>query len=181
MTCIAGICDNGTVIIGADSAAVNGYNICSTKLPKVFIVDEFIIGYTTSFRMGQLLQYELQIPERPNGITDEEYIIKHFIKEVRKCMQTGGYATIDNNRESSGEWLLGYRGKLYHIGSDYGVLENMMGYSAVGCGSNIALGAMFAYDGKPLFKIKTGLAAAAEFSAGVRAPFTILTLPPRKG
>lgn len=179
MTCIVGLVDNGSVYMGADSAGADGYDILSTKLPKVFILGEFMIGFTSSFRMGQLIQYMLQIPSRPDDITDEEYIIRYIIEDVRKCLMGGGYTKKSDNRELSGSWLCGYNGRLYRVGPEFQIIENILGYDAIGCGGTIALGALYAGEGTPHDKILCALSAAQELSAGVRSPFTILTLPPK--
>jgi hypothetical protein len=60
MTCIAGISDKETGItyLGGDSLGSNGYSGAINKQHKVFHLqdtNEAIIGYTSSFRMGQLL------------------------------------------------------------------------------------------------------------------------------
>jgi hypothetical protein len=55
MTCIVGIVENGKVYMGGDAAGVNGYSVRVRKDPKLFKVGEFLFGYTSSFRMGQLL------------------------------------------------------------------------------------------------------------------------------
>ena len=68
MTCIVGIVDklNNNVIMGADSAASSASIIVSRKDVKMFRKGDFIIGCTTSYRMIQLLQYSLQLPEIGN-------------------------------------------------------------------------------------------------------------------
>lgn len=55
MTCVVGLVDKGTVYIGVDSAAVQGWTRRKSRVAKVFHRGPFLIGYTTSFRMGQLL------------------------------------------------------------------------------------------------------------------------------
>lgn len=61
MTCIIGLIKNKKVYIGGDSAGVDGLNITIRKDSKVFKINKFIIGYTSSFRMGQLLRFKLKI------------------------------------------------------------------------------------------------------------------------
>ena len=53
MTAIAGLVHDGKVYIGGDSAGVAGMDLHLRSDPKVFTVGEFVIGYTTSFRMGR--------------------------------------------------------------------------------------------------------------------------------
>ena len=65
MTCIVGYLDKKTkkVTIGGDSAGVAGLDITIRKDEKVFKVDNFIIGCTSSFRMIQLLRFSFKPPE----------------------------------------------------------------------------------------------------------------------
>ena len=59
MTCIIGLVADGRVYLGGDSAAVHGWTRRRTRLRKVFRKGPFLVGYTTSFRMGQLLEHQL--------------------------------------------------------------------------------------------------------------------------
>lgn len=59
MTCIIGLENKGKVYMGADSASSNGYSINVSGNPKLFRSGPFLIGFTSSWRMGQLLQHQL--------------------------------------------------------------------------------------------------------------------------
>ena len=59
MTCIVGLVDDGKVYMGGDAASVDGYIVRTSALSKVFRNGPFLIGYSTSWRMGQILQYHL--------------------------------------------------------------------------------------------------------------------------
>ena len=51
-------------------------------------------------------------------------------------------------------------------------------YHACGCGRDLVLGSLFTtdqFDLKPRERINMALSAAAEFSAGVRAPFQVVS------
>jgi ATP-dependent protease HslVU (ClpYQ) peptidase subunit len=103
-----------------------------------------------------------------------------FIDAIRDCLKSGGYAKKDSERESGGTFLIGYRGHLFQIADDYQVAEVVYGYDAVGCGSQIALGASHAtepFGMDPQKRVLAALKAAAEFSNGVRGPFHIERLP----
>jgi ATP-dependent protease HslVU (ClpYQ) peptidase subunit len=63
MTCIVGMVENGKVYIGGDSAGVSGFDYHIREDQKVFQNGDMIFGFTSSFRMGQLLQYSLKIPD----------------------------------------------------------------------------------------------------------------------
>ena len=181
MTCIVGFVDKDGVYIGADSAAVSEgdltYNIRNDE--KVFLKGEFIFGYSTSFRMGQLLQYKLRIPNHPKGMDNHQYMVTLFIDAVKKCFEDNDY--IDMMTEEGGCFMVGYKGKLYNILSDYQVAEPKESFSALGCGELIALGAMYVCPEKdPVKRIEIALGAAAAFSMGVKPPFKFVKLLNRK-
>lgn len=144
---------------------------------KVFVKERFVFGFTSSFRMGQLLRYNLSIPQKPEGMQDTEYITTVFIDAVRACLKSGGYAEIDKGVEKGGFFIVGYNGNIYHIGSDFQVGIPITEYDADGCGEDYAMGAFYVLPKKmkPIEKIKKALEAAAHFSSGVRGPFNILS------
>lgn len=186
MTVIVGLESGGRVIIGGDSAAVKNWDMSIRADEKVFSVGPFIMGFTTSFRMGQLLRYELEPTDQPADMDDDfEYMVRIFVKDVRKCLRDGGWLKKDDEREEGGTFLVGYRGRLYEIDNDFQVAKTIDGYTAVGSGDSIAKGAMFAamcviarHNDIPTRDIvEIALDAAARYSAAVCGPFTILSLP----
>lgn len=63
MTGIAALIERNKVYMAGDSAAVGGgHYLTSTANPKVFKNNGVLIGYTSSFAMGNALQYRLHIP-----------------------------------------------------------------------------------------------------------------------
>lgn len=179
MTCIVGFADRGKVYIGGDSAGVSGQNIMLRADEKVFKNGEFIFGFTSSFRMGQILRYNFTPPERLVSLTDEEYLHGDFLNALIKALTSKGYVKIDNNQIEGGTFLMGYRGKLYYVGSDFQIGRNLKDYDSVGCGSSYALGALFALEESIIpveKKIELALESAETFSTGVCRPFKIINI-----
>ncbi len=173
MTCIVGIEQDGSVYIGADSSTTSDYETRSTLVQKVFRKGNFIIGYTSSFRMGQILQYQVEFPIA--DIYDEEYMVKYFVESIRSKFKEYGYARIDNNEETGGCFLVGVQGHLYEIAADYQVNHYLDHIASVGAGSNYALGAMAALEfSGPNERILKALEVATKFSPYVCSPFKIL-------
>jgi hypothetical protein len=140
-----------------------------------------LFGFTSSFRMGQLLRYSLTVPKRHPDKDVMEYLATEFIDTLRTCLKSGGFARRDNEVEQAGVFLLGYAGRLFRIEGDYQVGELLQPFHACGCGENYAMGAMYATSTIPPRKrIELALQAAEEHSAGVRGPFRIesLDVPP---
>lgn len=174
MTAIAGFCHDGQVWIGGDSAGVAGWDLTLRSDPKVFRRGEFIYGFTTSFRMGQLIRYRFSPPTIAEDQDVFEYMATVFVDALRDCLKAGGFATKDKEQEQGGTFLVGYRGRLFLIDGDYQVGEPLDGYDACGCGHPLVRGALFATQGmEPRQRIETALAAAEHHSAGVRGPFHI--------
>ncbi|HAR46592.1 MAG TPA: hypothetical protein DCS05_10630 [Nitrospiraceae bacterium] len=181
MTCIIGLEHDGKVSIGGDSAGVNSWLQIRTRADeKVFINGPMIFGFTSSFRMGQLLRYSLSIPEQlPSQTDDYKFMCTAFIDAVRTCLKTGGYARVKDGEDHGGTFLVGYRGKLYRIDDDFQVGRTTRTFEACGCGMDFALGAMLSQIGLPMptdKRIEKALWAATEFSAGVAPPFHVLTI-----
>lgn len=177
MTCIVGLVEGKKVYIGGDSAGVGGYDLTVRADAKVFRNGPFLFGFTSSFRMGQLLRYAFTPPKHDSDVGDFQYLVTTFVNAVRDCLKAGGFASKSNETEAGGTFLLGYRGHLYKIESDYQVGESADGYDACGCGWDVARGAMFATEGgEPEKRVKTALRAAERFSAGVRGPFVVEVL-----
>ena len=172
VTAIVGLAHAGRVYIGGDSAGVAGMSLTVRADTKVFRKKGYLFGFTTSFRMGQLIRYSMKLP-KPRGDLDA-FMATTFVDALRQCLKTGGWAAKENDREEGGTFLVGVKGRLYAVYDDYQVAKAADGYAAVGCGDQIALGALFATAGtglSPRRRVKKALAAAERFSAGVRGPF----------
>ena len=183
MTCIVGFIKNKSIYMGGDSAGVGGGDISLRKDPKVFMNRDFLIGYTSSFRMGQLLRYTFKIPEHPEDMNDYEYFCTLFINEVINCFKENDFIRILNEGEIyfNSSFMIGYHGKIFIIDPDFQVGIEEKKYSAMGCGESYAMGAFSAIEDSKIDistnkKIEFALNAAAEFSAGVRPPFLIYCL-----
>ena len=178
MTCIVGFVDkNKNIYLGGDSAGVGDLDITIRKDPKVFTVGKMVMGYTSSFRMGQLLRFKLKLSRPPKQMDDYEYMCTLFIDAVRKCLKDNGYAEIKNNEETIGTFIVGYRGALYKIENDLQVEMSQENYNDCGCGRSYALGSLATdKNSNPEQIVLKALEVAEKFSGGVRRPFRIVTL-----
>lgn len=177
MTCIVALAHKGKVYMGGDSAGVSGMSLHLRKDPKVFVRGPLVMGYTSSFRMGQVLRFSREIPEAPHADDLYRWMCTTFIDGCRKAMKDGGYLTVNNSLESGGTFLVGVRGRIFHVDSDFQVGEWSTPFCSVGCGDDLAVSAMAVSKGTPEHRIKTSLQVAEQFSAGVRAPFVIVKEP----
>ena len=88
MTAVVGLVHNGRVHLGADSAGSSGWSLTLRADEKVFRNGPYAMGFTTSYRMGQLLRYAFAPPE-PTGDL-QGFMVTTFVDSVRACLKDGG-------------------------------------------------------------------------------------------
>ncbi|MFD9948780.1 hypothetical protein ACFWYW_46985 [Nonomuraea sp. NPDC059023] len=173
MTAIAGLVHDGLVILGGDSAGSAGWHLRIRADRKVFTNGPYVFGFTSSFRMGQLLRYALTPPE-PDYDDLPRFMVTTFVDAVRTCLKDGGHARKESERENGGTFLVGVGGRLFEVEDDYQVAEHEDGYAAIGCGAATVLGALHATAPLGMAadeRLLRALEAAERFSNGVRGPF----------
>lgn len=173
MTAIVGLVDHGHVYLAGDSAGVAGLVLTVRADAKVFRNGPYVMGFSGSFRMGQLLRYSLTPPE-PVVEDLDRFMVTTFINSVRDCLKAGGFARKDSEVESAGFFLVGVHGRLFEIESDYQVGESVDPYLAIGCGLDLARGALHATEHlglAPHQRLTMALQAAERYSGGVCGPY----------
>lgn len=176
MTCIVGLVGpDGSVYLGGDSAAVDteGFGLTVRAEPKVFRNGPYVIGFTDSFRSGQLLRHSFEPPVPPAGCDIQAFLVTTFVDSLRTCLQAGGIAAKTADVESGASFLVGIQGRLFTVAEDYSVGEAADGWDAIGCGGGMALGALYASRVflAPKQRLRVALEAAERGSGGVRRPF----------
>ena len=180
MTVVAGLIEGGRAYLGADSAAVGGWDLDVRTDSKVFrLPGPMLLGFTTSFRMGQILRYHVTPPARGEGVDEATYLTRDFIEVVRTVLKEKGFARVNDNVHTGGEFLIAYGGGLFLVDSDYQVGTMAAPFAAVGCGAAYAKGALAATEASsmpPRRRLLLALRTAERFSAGVRRPFRVLSM-----
>ena len=177
MTCIVAVVNKGTVYMGADSLGAAQSHILTRKDPKVFVRKPFVFGFTSSFRMGQLLAHSLRVPCLPKKGITYKWMCTEFIDAVRKCLGEGGWKIKKDEQERGGTFLVGIAGQLFEIEGDFQVGIPGYDYAAVGCGQSYAKGSLYSTKHlQPRIRIRKALEAAEEFSGWVRRPFRIVKI-----
>jgi ATP-dependent protease HslVU (ClpYQ) peptidase subunit len=184
-TCIVGLKHKGITYIGGDSFGSNSYMGMTYNTKKVFHINdqkEIIVGYTSSFRMGQLIQYSNTLFNNDDFLIDnkinEKYFVNTFIPKLQDLFSKGGYQENNNDVLLGGEFLIAYKNKLFVIQCDYSILESSDDYLACGCGESFALGSLYTTQNKkytPEERILLALESASKFSTGVSGPFYLVS------
>jgi ATP-dependent protease HslVU (ClpYQ) peptidase subunit len=183
MTAIVGLVHDGKVLIGADSGGVAGWTVTVRKDSKLFANGAYVMGFTSSFRMGQLLRWAFK-PPAPGKGSLERFMCTTWVDAARRALRDGGWATKEADREIGGVLLVGVRGRLFRIDEDWQVGEHVDGYAAVGSGEQLSLGALAATENlglDPEKRVLASLEAAERHNLGVRGPFHLMWEKPRRG
>lgn len=160
MTCIAALVDNGKVYIAADSAASAEDSIEVRANRKVFRNGEYLIGFTGSFRVGQVLQYGTGLPAPKRDLLG--HIVTELVGPIRRAF----------DKETVTDILIGCRGRLFKMCTDYSVAE-YDSYAAAGQGEPYALGRLHGSLGAPELRLVAALEAAQTHCTAVRSPFHV--------
>ena len=185
MTCIVGIIAKGDVYLGVDSASGDNKKhvdqVVSTR--KLIFKQGMMLGYTSSWRMGNILEYEFDPPPLRRGVDLEKYMIVDFIGALRQCFKDAGFSEIENNREYAGIFLVAIKrsSRLFQIQEDFSVITPVS-YAAVGSGGLSALASLKTTEDlklPPSERVRLALGVAAHFNFGVRPPFKIASFKDR--
>ena len=178
MTCIVGIAREGRVYIGGDSCGSGGDQWSLVPNPKVFAIENAIIGGCGSFRMIDLLRFSLKLPSHDAAVSTDAFMRTDFIKALRKVLLDEGHLHRENMRESGGNFLIGYRGALFEVQSDFSVLDAPDFGISCGSGEIAARGSLHTTRSDPDCpgRILRALEAAESVTPSVRGPFVIRDL-----
>ncbi|UZV41304.1 putative nucleophile aminohydrolase [Vibrio phage vB_VpaM_R16F] len=178
MTCITGMVRNGHVYMAGDLMGSNGFTGKVYPDSKVFVNGDFIIGYTSSFRMGQILEWNWNQPLRQEGISDREYMQLNVVESLRETFAAFGYGVKDGLEDIGGNFLIGYKDKLYEMQNNFSLLS-IEDFAAVGSGSYHAEAILHVlYENEeihPFEIMETAIGTAAHFTQSVSRECTVFS------
>lgn len=175
MTCIVAIETADGVWMGGDRAGSNRYTIHAQDASKTFTNGPLLIGYTTSFRMGQILQYALTVPSHTLTWDVDRWVATDLMKAIREAYTEHGWDRLTENVAQGGNFLAAVAGRCYEIQSDYSFTRRTSGEYAVGSGEDHAFGSLHStrdWDDAAA-RVTAALEAAAEHVTTVCGPFDI--------
>lgn len=183
MSCIVGITDGTRSVLGGDSAGFGHTDIpevYSLTTPKVFRTGLYAIGFTSSFRFGQILRYEVGWPPPPEtGL--EQFLVTDLVERLRETLRLKGFLRrYEDGRERGGQILIAVRGQLFMINEDFQVSQLVEPYVALGDGHYAAYGSLhslahFAPELALEQRARAALEAAARYVASVQEPFVFVS------
>jgi len=173
MTCVVGVEKEGVVWLAGDSACLDdeGDAVVTQRQSKVFRRGDYCIGFSGSFRIGNLLKYDIKLPENPSKNHPRQ-----ISEIISKAIEEYGL------KEEDWSALIGFKDKLYIVQADCYCYRHTKTYAAIGAESAVAvaLGTFCTLDamssslkepmsGKAM--VKLALENAMTFSSNVRPPW----------
>lgn len=194
MTCIVGLEVYGSVpgvMLGADSLQQQGYlvRVLSEQAGKLITRDPLIIGVAGDASWAGALRYRWDMPEPILGETPFAYLAGRVGPSMRAFARSEGLLQVKDGIErlETSELLIGYGGHLYAMSRGFTIMEQGLGYWAIGTGAEVALGSLYSteadiydHDLDPSVagtrarqRVSKALHAAGKFISTVRQPFVI--------
>jgi len=152
VTCVVGMTDGTKVYLACDSAYSDTMISSASKSPKVFKKDQHIIGYAGNIGLGQNVCYNFH-PDVSN-VDDENYMYTSFMPQLREfvCEMTPDFSSkLDAIDDNHTDFIVGIKGRLFEI-STFGFQCSEYSYTAIGSGSQIAIGYLFSVLSDELIK-----------------------------
>lgn len=194
MTIVVGLIDqgNGRIYMGADSVGSNG-NAYVFKNRKIIILQlkrpywsnkhgdqkenaSILVGVSGSYRASQLVE-AMDVPEWPKGKSSYHYLIGPFVTAVRQALIDGGAMGKNGDQMDRTDltMLVALDDCLFVIWQDFSVTQPSDEYAAIGKGTDLALGSLFATRGgtDPYLRVLEALRAAAAYDDSCGAPFIV--------
>lgn len=186
MTCVVGLEHAGSVYLGGDSALTDSDtgSLSVLRDPKVFVRSGCLVGTASSMRILQLVGHVFVPPPQAPELDDVQHMVVGFVGELKAFLEKNGCLKRDGDCDShDAQHLVGYRGSLYGIDSDFQAHRVACGWAAIGSGADIALGSMHTTSKlrmSPKDRVMAALRAAEAHNAHVRRPFHVIRLEKEK-
>lgn len=158
MTCIIAFTDGKSSFIAGDKLGSNGFTKSVMVEPKVFekefhrvstndegtvrTRETMALGYTTSFRMGQLLSYNLLLPDQDANQSFSQYLVQKVIPLIRHMFKDEWGARDSSQDIGGGQFIILHNHTIYEVQGDFSVLQPKTQITAVGSGTYHAIAAM---------------------------------------
>ena len=180
MSLVVAIKDKDRIVLGADKQASTGNSKdhTNTKIWELTELPGALMGGVGSARASQIIQYSQVVDKNFNGPINTEFVICALVPTIAATLKANGVSTTNEEAECTmipNVFIFAYKDKAWVIWHDLSVVE-IADYFAIGSGSEVARGALFATkDKNPFERIVTCIDAAAESTLFVDDGIDLLT------
>ena len=148
MTCCIGYKTDKMIYFVADTAGTDDGGAQETRSDlKVFKIKNILFAVSGSFRMRDILMYNLELPKRNRRESTDKYIHCKLINSIREILIDNGACIKTDESENTcpGEILIGIDNRIYKIESDFQIGETNRPYNVIGSGFREASAALDMY------------------------------------
>lgn len=173
MTCIVGVASDSRVFLGGERGSADSDSILVSSQPKVFNLDQYVIGYAGNIGLGQAVAYNFNPPEF-KGSDATSHMVRFFIPSLRKFFKDNDISLPDKTEEHT-DFIVGVSNKIYGVSSyDFQCVEYP--FLASGSGASFALGSLYSSQHLPdSDRVRLALNASIEFSPTCLGPIDIVS------
>lgn len=160
MTLILGLTSKDYTLLAGDTLAYTEKRSVRVQ-SKVFQKGDLLFGVAGAVVLLNCLQHHCNIPTRKKGESVETFIFQTVFTAIKKALKKQ-QLLVPMKEEVDyipGEFLLAYKGHLFHVQSDLGVVQIKNSNYAIGSGSSYALGV---YGGLQLYGPSLGVDLKAD-------------------
>ena len=148
--------ENKRIIMGADNQATMG-QLCYKGGKKLFSLDipivdgygdilkfeKLHIGFSGNYWLINYLMYGFDVPLMGNNVDFVHYLYNDFFVSLGDALSSRMLLPIyDSELDSESEMLMVFEGKIYHIFSNFSVMEVVEEFGVGGSGSEVAVGSL---------------------------------------
>lgn len=174
MTCIIAFSHNDKVYMAGERGHSDSSILAASKQPKIFRINDYLLGYSGATGQGQLIAYRFSFPPVPRAVDVNEYMVSEIAPLLRTFYQS--YEINTEKEEDCADFIVGVKGRVFEISSyDFQCVEYDV--TAIGTGREYSLGAYHAlcnYEIDPEQILRTCVEAAIEYSPSCKDPIDIL-------
>lgn len=171
------------VVMAADSAIVDGNKReISIQTPKIYEVNDYLIGFAGEVRAGQILHYRWNPPKYKENIHPIEFMGNKIVPSLRECLKDNGFDPETVNSTSGEDKLLfsafiSFNAWMFAVDQSFSFNMSERGIFASGSGGDFALGYLYSLRQKN-FKTSLLSLAAAEKAVEIGYYLDINSAPP---
>lgn len=168
MTCIIGYKYNDKVIMASDTEVSDDSSKNKDDIAKIFVNNGIIFGVAGDVVVNNELRWNFEPKYPSKACSDDEFICKYLRNQLKSFFK-GCDNCFNKDDEFVGQLLICYNNQMWTISSDFAITKVKGNYTAIGSGSDYALGALYALQNSKIDiykKIKLAIQSAGTFGTG---------------
>ncbi len=173
MTCIVALQTDTGVYLGTDSAFGDESETDLLDRPKFTVHSRHVIATSGALRAGQIAEAVKITKKQRSNENDLDFLLRALAGPIRDAIKD------DGSKPSFGTLII-YKGQIYALTDDFGIIRSVYKYDAIGSGAPLARGFLAGSEGlelEPADRVERALKASARHDPNVRKPFTIRCFP----